>query len=113
MNDNLENRRQDDPRVALLSVGLKALHEDILEIKSTLKELASAIIKLALLEERQERSLHTQKHILNLLDKLSDRVVLLEIAKPNTERTGRWLEWGLFGLVAAVAMFIGKKVGLM
>lgn len=102
-----------DSTVALLTVGLKDMHEDISEMKATIKELAAVIIKLALVEERQERSMHTQKHILNLLDKITDRITALEMARPDNERTSRWLERGLWALVVSVGIYIGKKTGLL
>lgn len=108
-----EERRAGDPRVSLLSVGLKALHDDIGEMKATIKELAAVVIKLALVEERQERSLHTQKHMLNLIDKISERLAVLEKAAPDAERISRWAERGLWAMVAAVFVFIGKKTGLL
>lgn len=107
------NEPFNDPRVALLSVGLKALHEDLSEMKATIKELAAVVIKLALVEERQERAMHTQKHMLNLIDKISERLTELERARPDTERMSRWFERGLWAVVVTVAVFIGKKTGLL
>ena len=37
----------------VLNLQLKTLHEDVSEMKSVLKDLATAITKLALIEERQ------------------------------------------------------------
>lgn len=108
-----EDRRTDDPRVSLLSVGLKALHEDMGEMKATIKELTAVVIKLALVEERQERTTHTQKHMLALIDKITDRLTALEMARPESERMSRWFERGLWAMAAAVGIFIGKKTGLL
>ena len=102
-----------NPQVAILSAGLKALHEDLGEMKSTIKELAAVVIKLALVEERQERSLHTQKHMLGLIDKISERLTVLEMARPESERMSRWFERGLWSISAAVFIFIGKKTGFL
>jgi hypothetical protein len=47
------------------------------------------------------------------MESIENRVSALELQIPNAARTGAWVERGLWAAVAAVAVFIGKKTGLL
>ena len=87
------------------------------ETKVHLREdLTNAIIKLALVEERQtqfsiaqERGFKVLEKIESKLDSLDNRVNVLEAAEPEQRRTSGWIMtavWAAAGL--AVAMVLAK-----
>ena len=107
-----ENNNQDG-MVNVIAVRLDALTADISDMKSTLKDLANAIIKLALVEERQGQFAQTQERMMAQMDRMDERVDTLEKAAPATERLSMWFERGLWAAVAAVAIYISSKTGLI
>lgn len=97
----------------LLSLQLKTMHADVADIKGALRDLTAAITKLALIEERQAHAAAAQERAFRLMESIENRVSALELQIPNAARTGAWVERGLWAAVAAVAVFIGKKTGLL
>ena len=89
------------------------LHGDIVEIKTTLKELSLSLTKLVLLEERQTQQSASQERIFKELEKLVARVAMLEIVQPRNSQTSGWVEKALWAAAVASALFMAKKVGLM
>jgi len=102
-----------DALVQVIASRLESLHNDMSDMKSTLKDLANAIIKLALVEERQGQFAATQDRVLVLIDKMDERLDTLEKAAPEAQRLSRWFERGLWASVAAVAMYLSSRSGLI
>lgn len=113
MTDPLQNRRTTDSMVAVIAVKLDALHGDMNDMKSTLKGLADAIIKLALVEERQGEFAKAQERAFELLDRMDRRVDVLELASPASTRVANWFDKALWAAVVIVGVFLFKKAGLM
>lgn len=113
MTDPLQDRRKDDPIVQVIVTRLDALHVDITDMKSALKELAAAILKLAVVEERQMQFQQAQERMFVALERIDARVDVLEKAAPASMRTADWLDKAIWAIVVVVGVFIAKKTGLL
>lgn len=98
---------------ALLSHRLATLHEDVTEMKTAMKELASAITKLALIEERQTNAAAAQERAFKVLAKLEDRVTNLESYVPANKRVSVWMDRATWAGMGLLAMLVIKKSGLL
>ena len=94
----------------LLSVRLQSLHEDVGDIKGTLKDLTDAITKLALVEERLSVTMNAQERAFKAISLVEARLATLEAKVPVTDNSMKWVDRGVTALVAAAAMFIWDKV---
>lgn len=98
---------------ALLSHRLATLHEDVTEMKTAMKELASAITKLALIEERQTNAAAAQERAFKVLAKLEERVSDLESYVPANKRMSVWLDRATWAGMGLLAMLVLKRSGLL
>ena len=106
---------------------LAALHSDVGEIKTGMqefrggmRELSAAILKLALVEERQTQSMQALERAFKLLEKLdarieavSLRVTELEKAEPGQARTSAWVDRAVWAIVAFTAATLASKLGMI
>ena len=106
---------------------LGALHADVGDIKAGMsefrdgmKELAAAILKLALVEERQANTAQALERAFKLLEKLdqkvdavAERVHELEKSEPMQNKAAEWTERLLWAAASAALMFIAAKSGLV
>ena len=116
----VENRRMGDPTLNLIAAKLETLHEDVSDMKSGLKDLAVAITKLAVVEERLATSVQAQERAFKAIEGVqgevkvvSARVSTLEQAAPMQKKTSDWIlaaVWGGAGLTVAT---IAHKIGLI
>lgn len=96
--------------VALLSAKLQTLHTDVSDIKGSLKDLAVAINKLALVEERLSNATAAQERSFKALEKLEERIDELEKKTINTDNTSKWIDRGLIAALGAFFAFIWERV---
>lgn len=96
--------------VALLSAKLQTLHIDVSDIKGSLKDLAVAINKLALVEERLSNATAAQERSFKALEKLEERIDELEKKTINTDNTSKWIDRGLIAALGAFFAFIWERV---
>lgn len=99
-----------DPTV--LSMQLKTLHEDVSEMKSVLKDLATAITKLALIEERQANAAAALERAFGALERVESRVAALEKDVPANKRVNVWVDRAIWAGLGLLAMTVMKKSGL-
>lgn len=102
-----------DTAVSLLASRMEVLHEDVSEMKAVLKDLTSAITKLALIEERQTQAALAQERAFTALERIEARVAALERAAPNATRTSMWVDRAVWASLAAAATYVAKKIGLL
>lgn len=102
-----------DPDMSLLSHRLDTLHADVGEMKAAMKELTTAITKLALIEERQTYAASAQERAFLVLSKLEERVAKLETLAPANKRVNVWLDRATWAGLGLLAMLVVKKSGLM
>jgi phage baseplate assembly protein W len=99
--------------LAHLSVKLGVLHEDVSEMKVVLRDLASAITKLAVIEQQQAYSAQAQERAFTALEKLEARISVVEHKLPDVARTSVWVDRAVWGGAAAAVVYVAKKVGLL
>lgn len=123
MNPTLENN-MDDTTVKIVADRLQSLHQDVNELKDSMresmKEMSSAVTKLVLLEERNTQTVRLIERAMKELDeqkvehnKLVDKVNSLAEQAPLNRQTNRMLDALIYAVVGGVLMFIGKKLGLV
>ncbi len=100
-----------DPQ--LLTHRLDTLHEDVGEVKSALKELANAITKLALIEERQTQAAAAQERAFGAIERIEERVAALEMQVPANKRVSVWVDRAMYASAGLLVMFVLKKAGAM
>lgn len=103
----------DSPENSLVSHRLATLHEDVGEMKAALKDLATAITKLALIEERQSNAAAAQERAFKVLAKLEERVTNLEGYVPANKRVSVWLDRATWAGMGLLVMLVMKKSGLL
>lgn len=96
--------------VTLLSAKLHTLHTDVADIKGSIKELTSAINKLALVEERISNAVAAQERSFKAIERLEGRIDELEKSQVTSESTSKWVDRGIVAMLAAIATFIWERV---
>ena len=124
MKTNLENTNMDDTTVKIVADRLHSLHQDVNELKDSMresmKEMSSAVTKLVLLEERNTQTVRLIERAMKELDdqkaehnKLVDKVNNLAEQAPLNRQTNRMIDALIYAVVGGVLMFIGKQVGIV
>lgn len=95
--------------INLLSARLSTLHTDVSDIKTTLKDLTTAITKLALIEERLANTATAQERSFKAIEKLDERLSSLEKAQVIDDNTSKWIDRGIVAFVGAAAAYIWER----
>lgn len=106
-------QRATDSLIQVIAVRLDNLHEDVSGMRDVLRELASAVTKLAVIEERQTQSAQALERAFKVLEKVETRLDTIEKSQPLQQQTTDWVKAGVWAVVCVVAVFIAKKVGLV
>ena len=96
--------------VSLLSARLQTLHTDVSDIKGTLKDLTTAINKLALVEERITNAAAAQERTFKAMEKLEERIDNLEKAQVIDDNTSKWIDRGIVAFVGAAVAYIWERI---
>ena len=124
MKTNFENTNMDDTTVKIVADRLQSLHQDVNELKDSMREsmkdMSSAVTKLVLLEERNTQTVRLIERAMKELDdqksehnKLVDKVNNLAEQAPLNRQTNRMIDALIYAVVGGVLMFIGKQVGIV
>lgn len=107
-----------DINVVITRLGL--LSADVGELKETLREIASAVTRLALVEERQMQTNEALSRAFKQIDKLDlklvgleQRMVALERMQPIQQQTSSWVMSAVWAAAGAAVVFIAKKAGVL
>ena len=107
-----------DINVVITRLGL--LSEDVGELKETLRQIASAVTRLALVEERQMQTNEALSRAFKQIDKfdlklttVEQRIGSLERMQPQQQQTSAWVTTMLWAAAGAAVMFVAKKVGFL
>lgn len=113
-------RRQEDQLLGIFQAQMKALQGDLIEVKTAIKDVARALTKLALVEERQAQSAVAMERAFNAIDKLDkkldsmgERVLELEKREPTQTRTTEWVDRAVWAAAAGMVMLAASKLGLL
>ena len=107
-----------DINVVITRLGL--LSEDVGELKETLRQIASAVTRLALVEERQMQTNEALSRAFKQIDKLDlkltgieQRIGTLERMQPLQQQTNGWVMTSVWIAAGAAVMFVAKKTGIL
>ena len=103
-------RRKDVKEITELTTKLLTLHNDVHEIKTALKELTSAITKLALIEERQSVTNAALERAFVAITRIENRLADLEKLVPMNSQARVWVERFIVALCGAMLLFIWESV---
>ena len=109
---------ESDINVVITRLGL--LSEDVGELKETLRQIASAVTRLALVEERQMQTNEALSRAFKQIDKLDmkltgieQRLGTLERMQPLQQQTNGWVMTSVWISAGAAVMFVAKKTGIL
>ena len=96
--------------ITILSARLQSLHSDVTEIKGAMKELATAITKLAIIEERQSLAVAAQERVFKAMAEFETRVRTLELLAPGNTQTHIWVERAVLVTAGAAILFAWSHI---
>ena len=106
-----------DINVVITRLGL--LSEDVGELKETLRQIASAVTRLALVEERQMQTNEALSRAFKQIDKfdlkltaVEQRLGARERMQPIQQQANGWVLTAVWAAAGAAVMFVAKKVGV-
>ena len=105
-----DRRGKEQGDLLVLSERFQALHDDVSEIKSAIRDLAAAITKLALIEDRQSNVAAAQERLFAALARLELRVIELEKSSPANSQTHAWVEKAILLTAGAVLLFAWNHI---
>lgn len=109
---------ESDINVVITRLGI--LSDDVGELKETLRQIASAVTRLALVEERQMQTNEALSRAFKQIDKLDlkltgieQRLGTLERMQPLQQQTNGWVMTSVWIAAGAAVMFVAKKSGIL
>ena len=114
-NDDLHSiatERNEAARIERLTHHMLSIRESVDEMKGAMKEMASAITRLTLVEERQSSTASAIERLAGSIEKLDERLRKLEVSEPLQAKTSEWVQSAVWAAAAAAVMFIAGKAGL-
>ena len=119
-----EYNRRNDTGIQIVAERITLLHEDISELKDSMKEsmreMAVAVNKLVQVETRQEAINQAYIQVCNSLEKenekrekLEERVDAIELEQPMARQVVKWFLYLIGAVALAAVTFVGKAVGFM
>ena len=109
---------ESDINVVITRLGI--LSDDVGELKETLRQIASAVTRLALVEERQMQTNEALSRAFKQIDKLDlkltsieQRLGALERMQPQQQQTTTWVVSAVWAAAGAAFFFIAKKAGFL
>jgi hypothetical protein len=101
-----------ETEIALLTNKVESLHEDMSEMKVVMRDIANALTKLAIIDERQEKMSETQGRIFKLLDNHAERINELEKDDRRQSLAVNWVFGATWAAAGAFGMVVLKVLGL-
>lgn len=92
----------DPAQLAIALERLKAVSTDVAEMKSSMVQMAGAVTRLAVMEERLGSSREAQERAFGEISELKKQVKELQAAQPAQAQTTRWVNQAVGLLIAAV-----------
>ena len=107
---------QNEATIHVVAERINALHEDVTDLRCTMKEsvkeMSQAIQTLVRLEEKQFALNRTAEETKENFKTLEARVDALEKEQPMTKQVTKWVIGAIGSIVAAAAMFVAKMLGI-
>lgn len=98
------------PELHIIEAKMGMLHEDVGEIKQTLKSLTEAITKLALVEARQLQSEAAIDRAFKAIEKVEFKVETLNKYAGKNNITSEWVQRFVWAIVAAAGVYLLKAI---
>jgi len=102
-----------ETEIALLTHKVESLHEDMSEMKVVMRDIAAALTKLAIIDERQAQMHEAQDRIFSTLKSHDIRIGSMEKDDGRQQLAIDWVfraVWAFFGICAMYAL---KLIGLV
>ena len=113
----INQRRSTDLSFQVVIDRLTNLHDDVNDLKEStrdsMKEIASAITKLVLLEERQSNTNDNFSRVVLQLDGIQKRVEELEKQEPLQKLTSKYVMSAVWAAATAAVYLLAKFLGLI
>ncbi len=105
MSGAVDNPGSIDPSQLTLALErLRTVSSDVAEMKSSMVQMAGAVTRLAVMEERLGSSREAQERAFNEIADLKTRIKQVEDAQPGQAQAARWVN-------QAVGFFIAAAIG--
>lgn len=82
----------DSPEIAVALSRMQAMSADLQEIKASMRDLASAVARLAVVEERQANTSDSIGRAFQEIDQLSKRIATIEKSQPLQNQTSELVQ---------------------
>jgi hypothetical protein len=92
----------DSADIAVAIAKMEAISGDLAEVKATMRELANAVSRLAVIEERQNGTNESLNRAFAEITRLTGRVVSLEQSQPIQKQSSDFVQAAIKYIVAAV-----------
>lgn len=123
MNENLDdvlNAHSDVVRIerlthhiARIREGMDEMRKGHDELRASMKQMADALTRLTLVEERQSSTSSAIERFAGSIEKLDERMRKLEISEPLQARSSEWIMNAVWAAAAVAVMFVAAKAGLL
>lgn len=91
----------DPSQLALALERLRAVSSDVAEMKSSMIQMAGAVTRLAVMEERLGSSREAQERAFGEIAELKSRIKQVEDAQPGQAQAAKWVNQAVGLLIAA------------
>lgn len=105
--------------LAILFTKMDILQQHVGDVKETQTKMAEAINTLAVVEEKQSTTIAAVERAFKIMEKyegkherLEERVRVLENQQTTNQKTNKWVETAVLGIVMVAAMYVAKATGL-
>lgn len=102
-----------EQHIDILATKIERLHADIADMRMSMREMASAITKLAVVEERQAQTAQGLERAFKAIERVEERVARLEELAPSSKSASLWIDRTITAIVATVLVFVARAVGLI
>ena len=106
MSDSDHTPGIDPAQLAIALERLKAVSTDVAEMKSSMVQMAGAVTRLAVMEERLGSSREALERAFREIVDLQTRIKVIESVQPGQAQTTRWVNQAV-GLLIAAAIGAG------
>lgn len=91
-----------DPKLVEALTRVHSMAGDLVEIKTAMRDMAAAISRLAVMEERQIQDRDHITRLFKLTDSHNERITDLEKAEPLQKQTSEWVNKAMTVVMTAV-----------
>lgn len=106
------DRRSGDSLVQVIAHKLESLHGDVGDMKQVLRDLTTAVTKLAIVEERQGQAAISLERAFKVLEKVEGRLDALERREPMNTQASEWVTRAVFAAAAVAVLYVARQAGL-